>query len=1177
MIIRNKKTGEIREISENELDYYGLGGQLNKLGVVNSLWNNIRDNRGSGKNPTKQMLEQERKINNKYQKGGEEHNYWRTGQPMVNDPSMDAISKVLLQRNQNKNFMQRAAGFGNQNGIPTRYIDGQDPDSNNMSNLLMGFGDNQVFPTIIQTAPSQLSYQPNQTQEYITAPSWDIADYFAAKGYKRAANDMYGMNYKQGGSVTLNAGGENHRIYVKSTNRGEGDKGHIMVNHPTMDKGMWDTIDLTQKAGAKTIAQGVAATKEWHRENPYMKQRGGERNNNLKNINLNLPVIRHQEMNPLHFNGFLANDRNENLFIGGINPRYQNEDFSVGPYMIGVGNKYFQKFPADMGMSGTYHVNDNFDINMGAGQNNINAGIKYNFANGGYVVRRSHDRKGKTHVVTGPDGTKKYFGDPNMGERGKSKYGKEAFYARHKSNLAKNPYFRAYARATWEEGGEIPLAQNGVEKNNQSYQIQKGDTLSNISTKYNVPLNTLANVNNIQNPNLIKTGNQLSIPKKFDRELKYEEIPTIDNKKIVIDNFSPHYDYIIEGDKTYYKTKSGKTWADISDNNSARTNLLNFINKNNYWGGYGSNEKEKYLNPNIKSSKTLPVYNIPMYDEIFNPKKKVVVTPVKKENNYDQKINPYTITPSDAKKSLYQGDISYGASPIQGYGVNVNTPFNMIDNAFNKIGNLYQTAVNGIKRKYATHTGNDNDFAIQESLIPKSLQQYYSQKIPGDITTIDVPDNSGRQYKQEILPVSNIKFGVRNRGEYKDINTEGLEITSFNPFNNKPLPNEASVLALDPNGNLHTGQYKDFKNNNGYLFSRTFKNNIVDFSESSGKNEYIDGAKSGNPKYKQPKVKVLNDQGKIIDGSLNILVKGDDKKDYYGSIQGGRILFVNPTTKEQYLVAGSVDHIKKKFKELKGDNKYLEAYTLDNGTYSRGLSYKDKKLTKDRLKAYDLENTSGGNGLYIVNYNQPINKYPENYLQTPNVRTTKDDSYKKGHALKNEIKNIVLHHTAYTNPLTNEEEVRKQYMSPGANTSHVVIQENGKRTIYASPEQVTFHAGESKWKNRDNVNDFSIGVEFQGDTNKQPLTQSQIESFIEYYTPIAKKYNLSVKDIITHQMIAPGRKPDITDKEYKKILNYMKSKGYKKQGGQIMATGGQSTLNPIVKKDNRNWLEFLKN
>jgi hypothetical protein len=233
---------------------------------------------------------------------------------------------------------------------------------------------------MLRTAPGQLIYQPDQMEEYIKTPTEDIADYFATKGYKRAANDMYGMKYQEGGEEEVN---------------------------------------------------------------------------NLKNINLNLPVYRKPEMNPLQFNKFLVNDRNQNLFIGGVNPRYQNENFSVGPYMIGVGNKYFQKFPADIGVSGTYHVNDNFDINMGVGQNNINAGIKYKFNNGGYVVRRSNDRKGKTHVVTGPDGTKKYFGDPNMGERSKSKYGKEAFYARHKSNLAKNPYFRAYARTTWQEGGQI--------------------------------------------------------------------------------------------------------------------------------------------------------------------------------------------------------------------------------------------------------------------------------------------------------------------------------------------------------------------------------------------------------------------------------------------------------------------------------------------------------------------------------------------------------------------------------------------------------------------------------------------------------------------------------------------------------------------------------------------------
>ena len=60
--------------------------------------------------------------------------------------------------------------------------------------------------------------------------------------------------------VKVTAGGEKHVVYKKTTKKGEGKVGHIMVNHPTKDKGQWDTIDLTAKGKAKTVAQGVAAT-----------------------------------------------------------------------------------------------------------------------------------------------------------------------------------------------------------------------------------------------------------------------------------------------------------------------------------------------------------------------------------------------------------------------------------------------------------------------------------------------------------------------------------------------------------------------------------------------------------------------------------------------------------------------------------------------------------------------------------------------------------------------------------------------------------------------------------------------------------------------------------------------------------------------------------------------------
>jgi hypothetical protein len=83
-------------------------------------------------------------------------------------------------------------------------------------------------------------------------------------------------------------------------------------------------------------------------------------------------------------------------------------------------------------------------------------------AGSGYKVVRSSERKGKTHKVTGPDGTVKFFGDSKLGQHPKDPARKKAFYARHKKNLSGNPYFRAFARKTWEEGGDVDFAQDGL-------------------------------------------------------------------------------------------------------------------------------------------------------------------------------------------------------------------------------------------------------------------------------------------------------------------------------------------------------------------------------------------------------------------------------------------------------------------------------------------------------------------------------------------------------------------------------------------------------------------------------------------------------------------------------------------------------------------------------------------
>ena len=43
-------------------------------------------------------------------------------------------------------------------------------------------------------------------------------------------------------------------------------KGDIIVDHAGK-KGKYDKINLTKKAGAKTVKAGVKATKDWHKKN----------------------------------------------------------------------------------------------------------------------------------------------------------------------------------------------------------------------------------------------------------------------------------------------------------------------------------------------------------------------------------------------------------------------------------------------------------------------------------------------------------------------------------------------------------------------------------------------------------------------------------------------------------------------------------------------------------------------------------------------------------------------------------------------------------------------------------------------------------------------------------------------------------------------------------------------
>jgi homospermidine synthase len=62
---------------------------------------------------------------------------------------------------------------------------------------------------------------------------------------------------------TIKVGGAKHTVKKNK-------KGDVIVDHEAKAKaGKYDKINLTKKAGVKTIKAGERATRAWHRKNPH--------------------------------------------------------------------------------------------------------------------------------------------------------------------------------------------------------------------------------------------------------------------------------------------------------------------------------------------------------------------------------------------------------------------------------------------------------------------------------------------------------------------------------------------------------------------------------------------------------------------------------------------------------------------------------------------------------------------------------------------------------------------------------------------------------------------------------------------------------------------------------------------------------------------------------------------
>jgi AmpD protein len=98
------------------------------------------------------------------------------------------------------------------------------------------------------------------------------------------------------------------------------------------------------------------------------------------------------------------------------------------------------------------------------------------------------------------------------------------------------------------------------------------------------------------------------------------------------------------------------------------------------------------------------------------------------------------------------------------------------------------------------------------------------------------------------------------------------------------------------------------------------------------------------------------------------------------------------------------------------------------------------------------------------------------------------------------------------------EEIAKQKVS-----SHFLIDRKGKTTQFVSIHKRAWHAGVSQFEGRERCNDFSVGIELEGD-DQSPFTNEQYLSLAELIGVLGRKY--PQLQFAGHSDIAPGRKTD---------------------------------------------------
>ena len=162
----------------------------------------------------------------------------------------------------------------------------------------------------------------------------------------------------------------------------------------------------------------------------------------------------------------------------------------------------------------------------------------------------------------------------------------------------------------------------------------------------------------------------------------------------------------------------------------------------------------------------------------------------------------------------------------------------------------------------------------------------------------------------------------------------------------------------------------------------------------------------------------------------------------------------------------------------------------------------------------------------------PINfvKFYAKYVIYMLIKVNKSPNFSIKPRPKKNVRFLIIHYTGMQSTRASLNRLKNPRSKV---SSHYFIDRNGDTIKMVDENKIAWHAGKSKWKEFNNLNKYSIGIEIQNKghrINYQNFPKKQIFSLIKLIKKLLKKYKIKKENVLGHSDIAPLRKKDPGEK-----------------------------------------------